>query len=163
MRDQGQDSGQNKGAVVKKRSIFLYCKDFHELSQSRGEDPKRFSARIKQAAPAGKFTADGGTAHYGADIMSTIFILVFDDNYTRELLYQIKPDEGKTTVSFVKLVAAASEISTAKDNVAEASNTSVCAMSGDRNKAAAICGFCNTIAHNANGFTEEVRKKYCKA
>ena len=95
--------------------------------------------------------------------MSTIFILGLDDTYTREQLYQLKPEEGKTTVSFSKLVDAASEISSAKDNVAEASNTSVCAMSGDRNKAYAICGFCNTIAHNANGFTEEVRKKYCKA
>ena len=83
-----------------------------------GEDPERFTARIKQVAPTCKFTADGGTAHYGADIMSTIFILGLNDTYTREQLYQIKPEEGKTTVSFVKLVAAASEISTAKDNVA---------------------------------------------
>ena len=47
-----------KAAVVKKRSIFLYRKDFHELSQSRGEDPERFAARIKQAVPACRFTAD---------------------------------------------------------------------------------------------------------
>ena len=47
-----------KAAVVKKRSIFLYRKDFHELSQSRGEDPERFSVRIKQVAPACRFTAD---------------------------------------------------------------------------------------------------------
>ena len=40
-----------KAAVVKKRSIFLYRKDFHELSQSRGEDPERFAATIKQAPP----------------------------------------------------------------------------------------------------------------
>ena len=58
---------------------------------------------------------------------------------------------------------AASEISTAKDNVAEASNTSMFAMSGDKNKANAICGFCNTTTHNANGFSKEMRKKYCKA
>ena len=51
----------------------------------------------------------------------------------------------------------------AKDNVAEARNTSVCAMSGDKNKTNAICGFCNNTSHNANGFSEEVRKKLCKA
>ena len=67
--------------------------------------------------------------------MLTIFILGLEDTYTREQLYQLKPEEGKTTVSFETLVDAASEISTAKDNVAEASNTSLCAMSGDRNKA----------------------------
>ena len=50
-----------KTAVVKKRSIFLYRKDFHEIKQSRGEDPERFAARIKQAAPAGHFTADSDT------------------------------------------------------------------------------------------------------
>ena len=94
--------------------------------------------------------------------MSTIFILGLEDTYTREQLYQLKPAEGKTTVSFEKLVDAASEISTAKDNVAEASNTSMFAMSGDKNKANAICGFCNTTSHNANKFTEEVRKKFCK-
>ena len=33
-----------KAAVVKKRSIFLYRKDFHQLTQSQGEDPKRFAA-----------------------------------------------------------------------------------------------------------------------
>ena len=47
-------------------------------------------------------------------------------------------------------MVAASEISTDKDNVAEASNTSMCAMSGDKNKANAIVGVCNTIFHNAN-------------
>ena len=41
-----------KGAVVKKWSVFLYRKDFHKLKQSRGEDPERFAARIKQLAPA---------------------------------------------------------------------------------------------------------------
>ena len=50
-----------KSAVVKKRSIFLYRKDFHELKQSMGEDPERFAARIKQLAPACHFTADDGT------------------------------------------------------------------------------------------------------
>ena len=64
-----------KAAVVKKISIFLYRKDFHQLSQGRGVDPERFTARIKQAALACKFMADGGTPNYGADLMSTIFIL----------------------------------------------------------------------------------------
>ena len=41
-----------KNAVVKKRSVFLYRKDFHELKQLRGEDPERFAATIKQLAPA---------------------------------------------------------------------------------------------------------------
>ena len=36
-----------KSAVVKKRSVFLYCKDFHQLSQGRGEDPERYAARIR--------------------------------------------------------------------------------------------------------------------
>ena len=58
---------------------------------------------------------------------------------------------------------AASEIFTAKDNVAEASHTSVCAISSDKNKARAICWFFNTTSQNANRFTEQVRKKFCKA
>ena len=94
--------------------------------------------------------------------MSKIFILGVKDTYICEQLLQLKPEEGKTTVGFEKLVGAASHISTAKDNVAAASNTSVCAMSSDRNKAV-ICGFCNTVSHNASGFTEEVREKHCKA
>ena len=71
-----------KKAVVKKRSVFLYRKDFHELKQSRGEDPERFAARIKQLAPACKFTTDDNTPKYGADIMSTIFVLGLEDSYT---------------------------------------------------------------------------------
>ena len=69
------------------------------------------------------------------------------------------------TVSFEKLVDAASEIAVAKDNVAEASGTlSMCAMSGgDKTKTNATCGFCNSNSHNANGFTEEVRQKFWKA
>ena len=89
-----------KSAVVKKRSVLLYRKDFHELYQSWGEDPECFAARMKQAAPACNFTADGGTPQYGADIMNTMFFLDLMDTYTCEQLYQIKPDEGKTTVSF---------------------------------------------------------------
>ena len=88
--------------------------------------------------------------------MSTIFILCLEDTFTQEQLYQLKPEVGKTTVSFEKPMDAASEISIAKDNVVEARNTSVCAMSGDKNKT-------NNTSHNANGFSEEVRKKLCKA
>ena len=97
--------------------------------------------------------------------MSTIFILGLEDSYTKEQLYQLKPEGGKTTVSFEKLVDAASEISVAKDNVAEASGTlSVRAMSaGDKTKTNATCGFCASKSHNENGFTEEVRRKFCKA
>ena len=130
------------------------------MTQSRGQYPEHFPARNKQAAPACRFTADGATPKYGANIMSIIFILGLEDTHTREQLYQLKPEEGKTTIDFETMVNAASEISTAKDNVAEASNTSVCAMSGDKNMAV-IFGFCSTIAHNANGFTEEVGKKFC--
>ena len=143
---------------------LLKLKDFHELKPSRGEDPERFAARIKQLAPACRFTADDGTPKYGPDIMSTIFVLGLEDTYTKEQLYQLKPVEGKTTVSFERLVDAASEIAVAKDNVAEASATSMCAMSGsDKFKANATCGFCNSNSHNANGFTEEVCQKFCKA
>ena len=67
-----------------------------------------------------------------------------------------------TTVSFEKLVCAASEICTAKDNVAKGENTTLCGISGDKNNAV-ICGFCNTVAKNSSGFTEEVRKNTVKA
>ena len=67
-----------------------------------------------------------------------------------------------TTVSFAKLVCAASEIATAKDNDAEASNTTVCGVSGEKSNAA-VCGYYNTVARNNSGFTEEGRKKHCKA
>ena len=40
-----------KEAVVKKRSIFLYRKDLHQIVQNRSEDPERYAARIRQAAP----------------------------------------------------------------------------------------------------------------
>ena len=69
-----------KYAVVKKRSVFLYRKDFHELKQSKGEDPERFAARIKQLAPACKFTTNDNTPKYGAEIMSTFFVLRLEDN-----------------------------------------------------------------------------------
>ena len=70
-----------KNAVVKKWSVFLYRKDFHELKQSRGENPERFAARTKQLAPACKFTTDSGTPKYGADIRSTIFVLGLEYSY----------------------------------------------------------------------------------
>ena len=64
-----------KAAVVKKRSVLIYRKNFHQLSQCQGEDPKRFAAQIKQAAPACRFTADRGTPMYGGNLMSPIFLL----------------------------------------------------------------------------------------
>ena len=85
--------------------------------------------------------------------MLTIFLLGLKDTYTCEQLFQFKPEEGKTTISFKILVSAASEIPTAKANVAKVLNTSVCAMSTERNK---------PVSHNASGFTGEVRKKHCK-
>ena len=68
--------------------------------------------------------------------MSTIFVLGLKDTYTKEQLYQLNPETGKTTLCFERLVDAASEISLAKDNVAEASGSaSMSAMAGgDRSK-----------------------------
>ena len=62
-------------------------------------------------------------------------------------------------MSFERLVDVASKIAVAKDNMTEASGaSSMCAMSGgDKTKANATCGFCNSNSHNENGFTEEVR------
>ena len=96
-------------------------KDFHELRQSWGKDPERFAARIKQLAPACRFMTDEESPKYGQDIMSTIFFLGLEDTYTKEQLYKLKPMAGKTTVSFERLVNAASEIAVAKENVAETS------------------------------------------
>ena len=42
---------KTKAAVVKKCSIFLYCKDFHELSQSRGEDPSALLLGLSRRPP----------------------------------------------------------------------------------------------------------------
>ena len=149
-----------KGAVVKKRSVFLYRKDFHELRQNRGEDPERYATRIKQLAPACTFVSDNNTPRYGPDVMYTQFVLGLDDVYTKEQLYQMKPEPGKTTVSFEALVSAASEIAVAKDNVAEASTTSVCAISvGDKNK---VCGFCNTLSHSDNASQRRSGKSFAR-
>ena len=73
-----------KAAAVKKRFIFLYCKDFHQLTQGQGEDPERFAAPIRQAALPCRFTADGWTPNFGPDLMSTIFIHGLEDVYTRK-------------------------------------------------------------------------------
>ena len=83
------------------------------MRQSRGEDPEQFAARIKQLAPTCCFKTDDDSPRYGPDIMSTIFVLGLEDTYTMKPLYQLKPDAENTTVSFGKLVDAASEIAVA--------------------------------------------------
>ena len=148
---------------MKKRSVFLYRKDLHQIVQSRSEDPERYAARIQQAAPPCCLTTDNKTADYSADLMSSIFILGLEDSYTREKLFQIRPTEGNSTVEFDVLVKAASEIQQAKDNCLEAGNTSVCGVSGSGSsdaKPKKPCMFCNTMSHKLTG---EDRKKYCKA
>ena len=142
--------------------MFLYRKDFHKLRQSRGEDPERFSARIKQLAPACKFTYDDNTPKYGADIMSTIFVMGLGDNYTRERLYQMKTDAGKSTVNFGKLVDAASEIAVAKDNAAESGGSVTMNKTSGGDKSKSKCGYCNTDFHNSSGFLTEARQKLSK-
>jgi len=89
-----------KTAVIKKRSVFLYRKDLHQIVQGRNEDPERYAARIKQAAPPCCLKTDSGTDDYGPDLMSSIFILGLEDSYTREKLFQIRPATGKSTVDF---------------------------------------------------------------
>ena len=59
---------------MKKRSIFLYRSDFHKLTPNRGQLPERYEAHIRQAAPPCQLMTDSGTADYGPDIMSTVFI-----------------------------------------------------------------------------------------
>ena len=78
-----------KAAVIKKRSVFFYRKDLHQIVQGRNEDPERYAARIKQAAPPCCLTTDSGTADYGPDLMSSIFILGLEDSYMKEKLFQI--------------------------------------------------------------------------
>mgnify|MGYP000988614497 FL=1 len=99
-----------KDVMVKKRSTILYRSDFHKLTQKRGELPERFAARIRQSAPPCQFMTDSGTADYGPDLMSSVFILGLADSYTREKLFQQQPEVGKTTVQFDVLIAAASAI-----------------------------------------------------
>ena len=59
-----------KAAVVKKRSVFLYRKDLHQIVQARSEDPERYAARIRQAAPPCCLKTDNKTDDYLADLMS---------------------------------------------------------------------------------------------
>ena len=76
-----------KECMVTKRSIFLYRSDFHKLTQNRGELPERYVACIRQAALPCQLMTDSGTADYGPDLMSTVFILGLSDSYTREKLF----------------------------------------------------------------------------
>ena len=62
--------------------------------------------------------------------MSSVFILGFADSYTREKLFQLQPAEGKTTVQFDVLIAAASAIQQAKDNCQDAGSASMSKLSG---------------------------------
>ena len=48
-----------KDTIVKKRSVFLYRSDLH-ISQNRGEQPERYAARIRQAAPPCQLMTDSG-------------------------------------------------------------------------------------------------------
>ena len=100
--------------------------------------------------------------------MSSIFILGLADPYTKEKLFQIQPKENNSTVEFDVLVRAASEIQQAKDNCLEAGSSSVCGVSGSKPsggkfKKKSACHSCNTMNHSEQGFTDEVRKKFCKA
>ena len=76
-----------KEAVVKKRSVFLYRKDLHQIVQSRSQDPERYAARIRQAAPLCCLRTDNKTDDYSANLMSSIFILGLEDPYNREKLF----------------------------------------------------------------------------
>ena len=97
--------------------------------------------------------------------MSSIFILGLEDSYTKEKLFQIRPTAGNSTVDFDELVKAASEIQQAKDNCLESGNSSVCGVSGSSGFSSKkkSCTNCNTNNHNEAGFSEEARKKHCKA
>ena len=115
---------------MKKLCVFLYRKDLHQIVQSRSEDPERYAARIRQAAPPCCLKTDNKTDDYSADLMSSIFIKGLEDPYTQEKLFEIWPTAGNLTVEFDVLVKAASEIQQAKDNCLEAGNTSVCEVTG---------------------------------
>ena len=140
-------------------------KDLHQIVQGQNEDPERYAARIKQAAPPCCLKTDSGTNDYGPDLMRSIFILGLEDSYTKEKLFQILPATGKSTVDFEELVRAASEIAVAKENCLESANTSVFGVSGSSGEKSKkkLCGNCNTKNHNEAGFSEEARKKNCKA
>ena len=91
--------------------------------------PERYAARIRQAAPPCQLMTDSGTADYGPDILSTVFILGLSDSYTREKLFQLQPKKDKTAVEFDVLVRAASKIQQAKDNCLDAGLSSMCGVS----------------------------------
>ena len=157
-----------KVCIVKKRSIFLYRSDFHKLTQNRGELPERYAARIRQAAPPCQLMTDSGTADYGPDIMSTVFIFGLSKSYTPEKLFQLQPKEDKTTVEFDVLVCAASDIQQAMDNCLDAGSSLMCGVSGQqagggkKPKDPKACYCCNKTTHSDKGFSQ-VREKYCKA
>ena len=83
-----------KDVMVKKRSVFLYRSDFHKITQNRGELPERYAARIRQAAPPCQLMTDSGTADYGPDLMSSIFIIGLSDSYTKKKLFQLQPKKN---------------------------------------------------------------------
>jgi hypothetical protein len=58
-----------KDTVIKKQSVFLYCKDLHQIVQNRSEAPERYAARIRQAAPPCCLQTDNKTSDYSADLM----------------------------------------------------------------------------------------------
>ena len=153
-----------KAAVIKKRSVFLYRKDLHQVVQGRNEDPERYAASIKQAAPPCCLTTDSGTADYGPDLMSSIFILGLEDSYTKIKLFQIRPTAGNSTVDFDELVRAASEIAVAKENCLESANTSVCGMSGSSGEKSKkkLCGSCNTKTIMKLGFLRKQERSIVK-
>ena len=58
-----------KDTVIKKRSVFLYRKDLHQIVQNRSEAPERYAARIRQAAPPCCLQTDNKTSDYSADLI----------------------------------------------------------------------------------------------
>ena len=87
-----------KAAVIKKRSVLLYRKDQLQLTQRRGEDPERYAAHIKQAAPPCCWTTDSGTVDYAPDLMSSIYILGLEDSYMGEKPFQIQLIDEKVYI-----------------------------------------------------------------
>jgi hypothetical protein len=68
-----------------------------------------------------------------------------DDSYTREKLFQLRPEEGKTTVSFDVLISVASAIQQAKDNYQDAGSASMSKLSGQESGGKKLnkCWHCN--------------------
>ena len=145
----------------------MYRSDFHKITQMRGELPERYAARIRQAAPPCQLLTDSGTADYGPDLMSSIFIIGLSDSYTKEKLFQLQPKKNKTTVEFDELVRVASEIQQAKENCLEAGSTSMCGVTGGPPKGKpkgelSPCYRCNTMSHSSKGFSLEVRENFAR-